>query len=186
MRFVRVNVLPSICLKRPLSRPGFHPWPRARGYQPLAGSVLVVSHHLDGLGSLQVLGLLRPSTEQDSLRFGLVEPSTRRPGLARAVPGSAFTPFEAFPSLAAVPHHYGRCLLDVRRSARLTLTSRPTRLSQRLARPTHRESEDPHPPAGGPPQLHRWSHSILDRRPSGPDAVTSARLPRSHVACLPQ
>jgi hypothetical protein len=154
-------------------------------YQPLTGSALVVSHHLGGFGSLQVLGLLRPSTEQDSLRFGLVEPSTRRPGLSRAVPGSAFTPFEVFPSLAAVPHHCGRCPLGVRRSARLTLTSRSPRLSQRLARPTHRRSEDPHPPAGGPPPLHRWSRSALDRRPSGPDAVTSARLPRSHVACHP-
>ena len=39
-------------------------------------------------------------------------------GPTSAVPSSAFTPFEAFPSLAAVPRHRGRCLLDRRATAR--------------------------------------------------------------------
>lgn len=42
-----------------------------------------------------------------------------------SVPRSAFIPFEVFPSLIAVPHHYGRCLLDVTRTTRVLRHERP-------------------------------------------------------------
>jgi hypothetical protein len=41
-------------------------------YNLHARSILVVSHHLDGFGSLKGLGLLRPNSGQDSLNFQLV------------------------------------------------------------------------------------------------------------------
>jgi hypothetical protein len=139
----------------------------------------VVSHHLDGLSSLQVLGLLRPSTEQDSLRFQLVEPVTRRPGLSRAFPGSAFTPFEAFPSLAAVSHHCDLDPLGVRLTiAPLAILTDdmalddpgPTDASQ-VRRPTPAVRMT----AAAPllESTRSWTDHRLDRR-----TVASARLPR--------
>jgi len=114
-----------------------------------------------------------------------VEPSTRRPGLARAVPGSAFTPFEAFPSLAAVPHHCGRCPLDVRTFSapddHLTVTaalaeSGPTDASRirRSAPACRRTVATPSLESLGPGPPTVWTCT-----------VASARLPRSHVAHTP-
>lgn len=114
-----------------------------------------------------------------------MEPSTRRPGLARAVPGSAFTPFEVFPSLAAVPHHYGRCPLDVRTFSApadhlaviaALAESGPTDASQirRPAPACRRTVAAPSLEPLGPGPSTVWTC-----------AVASARLPRSHVAHTP-
>jgi hypothetical protein len=99
---------------QPLPTKDSNPRFRAHGYHPRASAVLVVSHHLDGLSRSTVLGLLRPSTEQDSLCFGHTRPGSENPGHHVSFPTAPFIPFEEFPSLAAVPHHCGRCLLDVR------------------------------------------------------------------------
>jgi len=108
----------SPCYRHAASQPrptkDSNPRFRARRYHPRASAVLVVSHHLDGLSHPTVLGLLRPSTEQDSLCFGHTRPGSEDPGHRMSFPTAPFTPFEEFPSLAAVPHHCGRCLLDVR------------------------------------------------------------------------
>ena len=114
-----------MCLKRPLSRPWGPPLGlvcavptahrfRPRGFAPPRRFRLTASS-----------GSIAPQYRTGFAAFrDSWNPWTRRSGLSRAVPGSAFTPFEAFPSLAAVPHHYGRCLLDVCRvcapHARLT------------------------------------------------------------------
>mgnify|MGYP003701814873 CR=1 FL=1 len=75
-------------------------------------SALVVSHHLDGLLRVKVTGLLHPATGQRFaafLTFRLhVPPEGDAVGRAR-IPATRFTPFEDFPSPAAVPHHCGRC-----------------------------------------------------------------------------
>jgi hypothetical protein len=74
----------------------------------------VVSHHLDGFGKLRGLGLLRPSTGQDSLNFEYPGPHPKMLVIRVPSRSAQFTPFEDFPSLVAVPHHCGRCPLDVR------------------------------------------------------------------------
>jgi len=115
LEFIRVNRPASdTTVEAPLPNRGFHPSVSCSRYQPLTRSALVVSHHLDGFGSLQLLGLLHPRARQDSLRFRPVWPASVDDGPSRIFPDSAFTPFEDFPSLAAVPHHCGRCLLGVR------------------------------------------------------------------------
>jgi len=81
-------------------------------------SVLVVSHHLDGLLRIQVSGLLHPETELGSLRFWSLAPTDSRPkpttcGELSSVPATRFTPFEEFPSSVAVLHHCSRCPLVV-------------------------------------------------------------------------
>jgi hypothetical protein len=52
-----------------------------------------------------------PQPVKGSTRFLLRSPSAARKQLWRplAFPATRFTPFEEFPSLAAVPHHCGRC-----------------------------------------------------------------------------
>jgi len=56
-----------------------------------------------------------PQPVKGSTRFLLRSPSAARKQLWRplAFPATRFTPFEEFPSLAAVPHHCGRCLPTV-------------------------------------------------------------------------
>jgi len=81
-------------------------------------SVLVVSHHLDGLLRIQVSGLLHPETELGSLRFWSLAPTDSWPkpitcGELSSVLATRFTPSEEFPSSVAVPHHCGRCPLVV-------------------------------------------------------------------------
>jgi hypothetical protein len=161
----------------PFPTEGSTPRPRTRGTTRIVGSTLVVLHHLGGFRTLQFPGLLHPGTEQDSLRFQLAEPRSK-PGLTRAFPGSAFTPFEAFPSLVAVPHHYGRCLLGVRQ---LTAPAADLTIDAVLddSGPT-----DARAPAGWPPPPHRWSCSTMDRRPSGRRCCQRVFPDRTlHTAC---
>jgi hypothetical protein len=56
-----------------------------------------------------------PQPVKGSSRFLLHSPSAarRRPWKPLAFPATRFTPFEEFPSSAAVPHHCGRCHLAV-------------------------------------------------------------------------
>jgi len=76
-------------------------------------SAFVVSHHHDGLLRAGVAGLLHPATCQGFAAFRACRfPEPPEGGAARrsALPATRFTPFEDFPSPAAVPHHCGRCL----------------------------------------------------------------------------
>jgi hypothetical protein len=76
-------------------------------------STLVVSHHLDGFLRAEVTGLLHPATCQGFAAFcacRLTEPPEGDSACRSALPATRFTPFEDFPSPAAVPHHCGRCL----------------------------------------------------------------------------
>lgn len=83
-------------------------------------SVLVVSHHLDGLLRTRAAGLLHPAA---SLRFAAFlaerDPPSHRAearctvGPRIAFPATRFGPFEGFPSPAAVSHHCDRCPLAV-------------------------------------------------------------------------
>lgn len=66
LKFVHVNALLPTHGQRPFSHRSFHSSTRARGYHPLTSSALVVSHHLDGLSLLLVVGLLHPTARQDS------------------------------------------------------------------------------------------------------------------------
>jgi hypothetical protein len=76
-------------------------------------SALVVSHHLDGLLRAKVTGLLHPATGLGFAAFRARRFPVPPEGDAVcrvALPATRFTPFEDFPSPAAVPHHCGRCL----------------------------------------------------------------------------
>jgi len=76
-------------------------------------SALVVSHHLDGLLRTQASGLLHPEAERGSLRFAMPPPPSagrsHRSWAGAPFPATRFTPFEEFPSSAAVPRRRGRC-----------------------------------------------------------------------------
>jgi hypothetical protein len=76
-------------------------------------SALVVSHHHDGFLHAEVAGLLHPATCQGFAAFRACRfPAPPEGGAARrsALPATRFTPFEEFPSPAAVLHHCSRCL----------------------------------------------------------------------------
>ena len=79
-------------------------------------SALVVSHHLDGLLRTMGRGFIAPRSQPGVRRVsGLAAFSAAR-GRRRwagTFPATRFTPFEEFPSSAAVPHHCGRCLRAV-------------------------------------------------------------------------
>jgi hypothetical protein len=80
-------------------------------------SALVVSHHLDGLLRTQASGLLHPEAERGSLRFAMPPPPaagrSHRSWAGAPFPATRFTPFEEFPSSAAVPRRRGHCPLAV-------------------------------------------------------------------------
>jgi len=64
----------------------------------------------------RVAGLLRPAASRGFAAFRVFPPPASPEGDKRGsgtVPATRFTPFEEFPSSAAVPHHCGRCLLAV-------------------------------------------------------------------------
>jgi hypothetical protein len=82
--------------------------------QPLVGSALVVLHHLGGFRSWRGPGLLHPGTGQDSLSFGPARPESEDPARRGTFPSAHSHPTKTCSSLAAVPHHYGRCPLGVR------------------------------------------------------------------------
>jgi len=123
----------------------------------------MVSHHLDGLSSLKGLGLLRPNTGQDSLNFRLVWPPSEDDGHRVPFQSVRFTPFEEFPSLVAVPHHCGRCLLAFAKYLCPSLASQQTQRSATLARPAHRIRR-PTRKSNECSWLHRWS--LATHRPS--------------------
>jgi hypothetical protein len=84
-------------------------------------SVLVVSHHLDGLLRSELAGLLHPAVDPGVRRVsGPSSPAPRRRSSswrAGDLPRDAHTP-ENFSSLTAAPRHRGRCLLAVHSPAR--------------------------------------------------------------------
>jgi hypothetical protein len=103
----------------PAGVPPTRPLPRAEapfGSTPPSAdsrSALVVSHHHDGFLRAEVTGLLHPATCQGFAAFCACRfPAPPEGGADRrsALPATRFTPFEDFPSPAAVPHHCGRCL----------------------------------------------------------------------------
>jgi len=120
--------------KRPdVDLPGKSPFPAGDSTLQLAfriacrmGSALVVSHHLDGLSLVTGCGLVASHCQPGFAAFLLWwnPPVRRPPGTHTRVLDSAFTPFEAFPSLVAVPHHCDRYLRGVRR-----VTARKVRLA---------------------------------------------------------
>jgi hypothetical protein len=113
LEFIRVN-RPASDMPRVGHLPTGIPTPTScPRRQPRTSSTHVVSHHLGGLSRPEVLGLLRPSTGQDSLCFGPDRPAPKC-SPTETLPTAPFTPFEDFPSLVAVPHHCGRCPLGVR------------------------------------------------------------------------
>jgi hypothetical protein len=118
LKFVLVNVLLPTRGQRPCSHRRFHSSTRVKRYQPLTSSVPVVSHHLDGLSTLLVVGLFRPTARQDSQCCPNLRPASEDVGGHVRFP-TAHSPFEEFPSLVAVPHHCGRFPLDVHQNLRL-------------------------------------------------------------------
>ena len=100
------------CAKTPRRLPGTDDATRR------SRSVLVVSHHLDGLlhtlGCRLVASCFR-SWGSPAFRVGrLLMPTRRpRPGRAPTAPAARLIPFKEFPSSAAVPHHCGLCPLAV-------------------------------------------------------------------------
>jgi len=67
-------------------------------------SVLVVSHHHNGFLHARVTGLLHPATGQGFAAFHACRHrATRRWASDGTIPATRFTPFEDFPSSAAVP-----------------------------------------------------------------------------------
>jgi hypothetical protein len=65
------------------------------------------------LASLLHLAASRGSTRFRTDRPGRAPQAAALPGPTGTIPASQFTPLEEFPSSTAVPHHCGRCLLDV-------------------------------------------------------------------------
>jgi hypothetical protein len=112
-------------------------------------SALVVSHHLDGLLRAKVTGLLHPVTSLGFAAFRACQASTTPEDDAAsrvALPATRFTPFEDFPSPAAVPHHCSRCLPAV-----TVLPGAGPDRGRYPCRPPPAEAEDVHPfslPAG--------------------------------------
>jgi hypothetical protein len=163
----------------PAGVPPTRPLPRAEapfGSTPPSAdsrSALVVSHHHDGFLRAEVTGLLHPATCQGFAAFRACRfPAPPEGGSARrsALPATRFTPFEDFPSPAAVPHHCGRCLPVV--------TVLPGAVPDRgrcPCRSPRAEARDVHPLF---PALA--SRAILPRGAGGP--VPSHPAPRSRVS----
>jgi hypothetical protein len=102
----------------------------------------VVSHHLDGFLHIEVTGLLHPATGLGFVTFRSF-PAPSRPKTPRVLevfPVTRFTPFEDFPSPAAVPHHCGRCPPAV-----TVLPDSSSDRSQRSCRPPPAEAGGVHP-----------------------------------------
>lgn len=102
----------------PLSRWRFHPPARIDRAGSMSAA-LVVLHHLGGLSLAARCGLVASHcrTGFAAFRSRWDPPARRPPGTHACLLDSAFTPFEAFPSLTAVSHHCDRCLRGVRRNA---------------------------------------------------------------------
>jgi len=137
-------------------------------------SALVVSHHLDGFLRAEVAGLLHPATGQGFAAFRACRPPAP-PESDAFVPGSLpatrFTPFEDFPSPAAVPHHCGRCLPAVTVLPGCSSRPKPDSLPTVDRRSGRRTSEVPARVTGGPAPRGgvagspRWPCLARDRAP---------------------
>ena len=85
-----------------------------------AGSVHVVSHHLDGFLRAKVVGLLHPTADHRVRRIAFVGAiGTSSRWTTREIRAAQIVPFEESPSPAAVPRHRGRCLPTVRSSVQV-------------------------------------------------------------------
>jgi hypothetical protein len=116
-------------------------------------SALVVSHHLNGLLRAKVTGLLHPATGQGFAAFHACRLPAPPEGdvVGRvALPATRFTPFEEFPSPAAVLHHCSRCLHAV-----TVLPGAGPGRGRFPCRPPPAEAGDVHPvlPARGSPGI---------------------------------
>jgi hypothetical protein len=119
-RWNRLSLVPPLMgfeCRPPTGMPHLRPLPGAEApfgpTLPRASScsALVVSHHHNGLLRAEVTGLLHPATGQGFAAFHACRHrSTRRRASNGTIPATRFTPFEDFPSSAAVPHHCGPCL----------------------------------------------------------------------------
>jgi hypothetical protein len=121
-RWNRLSLVPPLMgfeCRPPTGIPPARPLPEAEApfgpTLPGAGSrsALVVSHHLDGLLRAEVAGLLHPATGQGFAAFRACRLHGPPEGdsIGRVtLPATRFTPFEDFPSSAAVLHHCSRCL----------------------------------------------------------------------------
>jgi len=118
-RWNRLSLVPPLMgfeCRPPTDIPPARPLPGAEApfgpTSPGAGSrsVLVVSHHHNGLLRAEVTGLLHPATGQGFAAFHVRPPARPKAGRRGKIPATRFTPFEEFPSSAAAPHHCGRCL----------------------------------------------------------------------------
>jgi hypothetical protein len=153
-------------------------------YHPHTSAALVVSHHPDGLSHPMVLGLLRPSTGQDSLRFGHTRPEPKpwpfacRSRQRHSHPSKISPRWQPYRITAAVAPSTSAeypCLSQTSQPARLSCTL--TRCAHRIRRPTRTPNGCSRPPF---PE----KAPTTDRRPSGSRIVADTTSSRSHL-CSP-
>ena len=118
MGFV-LGVCPAVDIPTMRPLPGSLRHRSIRGLpRPPIRSALVVSHHLDGLVRTTGFGFVAPRSQPgfDAFRARALSPHQPRPVHRdrSTLPATRFTPFEEFPSPAAVPRLRGRCPLAVR------------------------------------------------------------------------
>jgi hypothetical protein len=138
----------------------------------------------------RVAGLLHPAASQGFAAFRVFPPPTSPEGDKRGsgtVPATRFTPFEEFPSSAAVPHHCGRCLLAVavRRSTAEVGRSRS------LHSTAFGRSRARNPLAWLPRESVAWdagrtSDTVMLRSAEADPHVTGAQLPATGRSRAPQ
>jgi hypothetical protein len=153
-------------------------------------AALVVLHHLGGLSLAAGCGLVASHCRTGFAAFwSWWDPPARRPpGTHARLLGSAFTPFEAFPSLAAVSHHYDRCLRGVRRdTARFVDLAANTRLQHPDLDCAARVRADTFQTTASPSEERdpTWTADRLAPKTEVPDASSTASrtdLPRPIAA----
>jgi len=165
------------------STPGGRSLRRTDGASRQSRSALVVSHHLDGFLRAKGCGFVAPRCQPGVRRVSCLPPPASPEGDKRGsgtVPATRFTPFEEFPSSAAVPHHCGRCLLavTVRRSAAKSGRSR----SVHPTAPDRSRSRNPLawlPRETAGRDAGRAYDAVMLRSAEADPHVTGARLPAS-------
>jgi hypothetical protein len=155
-------------------RPPMRPLPEAHApfgptVRPIEScSALGVSHPLGGLLRIGVAGLLHPAAGYGVRRVSRC-PShpLEGGGYERCRSPRRGTPYEEFPSSAAVPHRCGRCLLDV--SVRPPGLTRPVARAFEERREQVRWRPSPRGPAcavpRGPSSFRRRGAGVDPRRP---------------------
>jgi len=183
-RWNRLSLVPPLMgfeCRPPTDIPPARPLPGAEApfgpTSPGAGSrsVLVVSHHHNGLLRAEVTGLLHPATGQGFAAFHVRPPARPKAGRRGKIPATRFTPFEEFPSSAAAPHHCGRCLPAV---TVLSGAGEPAEAGVRAERRSPRREAYTRCPARGSPKARprreglpvprRWSVPRPRRGRRGP------------------